>query len=139
MLFVPKKYKYKKQQKGKLFNKINSSNTNLYQLKTGSIGLKAISYARLSSKQIEALRQTISKFVKKSGRVVINAFPSTPITKKPIEVRMGKGKGNVDHWVFKVKPGFVLCEIVTDNIDLALTSLEVVQKKLNMKTKIILN
>lgn len=137
MLFVPKKSKFKKQQKGKNPNRIKSSTICQYQLNTGGIGLKALSFDRLSSKQLEALRQTLSKFIKKSGRVIINAFPNTPISKKPIEVRMGKGKGNVDHWVFKIKPGFILCEIVTDKIDIAVNALETAQKKLSIKTKII--
>jgi large subunit ribosomal protein L16 len=139
MLFVPKKSKFKKQHKGKLPNRVNGTDRSIYQLRIGSVGLKALSFDRLSSKQLEALRQTISKLVKKSGKVIISAFPDTPISKKPIEVRMGKGKGNVDRWVFKVKPGFVLCEIITDNRDTAILALETVQKKLSIKTKIIFN
>lgn len=137
MLFVPKKSKYKKQQKGKYFNKIGGLTDSFNQLKFGSIGLKSISTNRLSSKQLETLRQTVTKLIKKSGRVVINIFPSTPITKKPIEIRMGKGKGNIDHWVFKVKPGFIICEIVTDSKETAFFALKSVQKKLSIKTKII--
>lgn len=139
MLFVPKKSKFKKQHKGKLPNCIKGTNGDMYKLTIGSVGLKALSFDRLSSKQLETLRQTISKLVKKSGKVIINAFPDTPVSKKPIEVRMGKGKGNVDHWIFKVKPGFVLCEIVTDNKDTAILALETIQKKLSVKTKIIFN
>jgi large subunit ribosomal protein L16 len=137
MLFVPKKSKFKKQQKGKLLNCINSTTVEVYQLKIGSVGLKSLSADRLTSSQIETLRQTVTKIIKKAGRVIINAFPQTPISKKPIEVRMGKGKGGVDHWVFKVKPGYVLCEIITDNHEIAISALETVQKKLNIKTKII--
>jgi large subunit ribosomal protein L16 len=137
MLFVPKKSKFKKSQKGKFFNKISGSGVEVYRLKIGSIGLKSLSVNRLTSKQLETLRQTITKTVKKFGKVIVNAFPNTPVSKKPIEVRMGKGKGNVDRWVFKVKPGFILCEVVTDNIEIAITSLETVQKKLNLKSKII--
>ena len=136
-MFIPKKSKFKKQQKGKFCNRINSSSVEPNQLHFGSVGLKALSFSSLSSKQLETLRQSISKSVKKTGRVVINAFPSTPVSKKPIEVRMGKGKGNVDHWVFKVKPGFVLCEIITDQVEVAVKALEAVKKKLSIKTKII--
>lgn len=137
MLFVPKKSKFKKSQKGKFFNKIRGSSAGVYQLKTGSVGLKSLSVNRITSKQLETLKQTITKTVKKSGKVIINAFPNTQVSKKPIEVRMGKGKGNVDFWVFKVKPGFILCEIVTDNIEIASTALKIVQKKLNLKSKIV--
>lgn len=137
MLFVPKKSKFKKSQKGKFFNKIRGSSAGVYQLKTGSVGLKSLSVSRITSKQLETLKQTITKTVKKSGKVIINAFPNTQVSKKPIEVRMGKGKGNVDFWVFKVKPGFILCEIVTDNIEIASTALKIVQKKLNLKSKIV--
>jgi large subunit ribosomal protein L16 len=137
MLFVPKKSKFKKSQKGKFFNKIRGSLAGVYQLKTGSVGLKSLSVNRITSKQLETLKQTITKTVKKSGKVIINAFPNTQVSKKPIEVRMGKGKGNVDFWVFKVKPGFILCEIVTDNIEIASTALKIVQKKLNLKSKIV--
>jgi large subunit ribosomal protein L16 len=137
MLFVPKKSKFKKSQKGKFFNKIRGSLAGVYQLKTGSVGLKSLSVSRITSKQLETLKQTITKTVKKSGKVIINAFPNTQVSKKPIEVRMGKGKGNVDFWVFKVKPGFILCEIVTDNIEIASTALKIVQKKLNLKSKIV--
>lgn len=138
-MFVPKKSKFKKQQKGKLCNKINSSTIRLNQLNFGSIGLKAMSYNNLTSKQIETLRQSINKIVKKTGKIVIRPFPNVPVSKKPIEVRMGKGKGNVDHWIFKVKPGYILCEIVTDQIEIAAKALIMVKKKLSIKTKIILN
>ena len=139
MLFIPRRSKFKKQQKGKSFNRINSSSTDLYALKFGSVGLKAMSSGRLSSKQIDSVRQSISKVIKKLGRVKTNIFPDTPISKKPIEVRMGKGKGNVDHWVFKVKPGFVLYEVETDFIQVAVKALESGQIRLPIKTKIIFN
>jgi large subunit ribosomal protein L16 len=137
MLFVPKKLKFKKSQKGKLFNKINSSSNNVYQLKIGSVGLKCLSIHRLTSKHFETLRQTITKTVKKSGKVIINAHPSITVSKKPVEVRMGKGKGNVGGWIFKIKPGFILCEIVTDNVEIAIAALKIIQKKLNLKSKIV--
>jgi large subunit ribosomal protein L16 len=139
MLFLPKKSKFKKQRKGKLkfFNRVTNLSTNPYRLRTGSIGLKALSAERLTSKNFEALRLTITKIVKKSGKLIINGFPNVPVSKKPLEVRMGKGKGSIDRWVFKVKPGFILCEILTNNKNIAISALEVVQKKLNIKTKII--
>lgn len=139
MLLNPRKSKFKKQQKGKSFNRINSKSTDFNALKFGSLGLKAMAFGRLTAKQIEAVRKSISKIIKKAGRIKINAFPDTPISKKPIEVRMGKGKGNVDHWVFKVKPGFVLYEIETKFTSLAQKALESGRIRLPIKTKIIFN
>ena len=139
MLSAPRKSKFKKQQKGKSFNRINSTSIDLYSLKFGSVGIKALSAGRITSKQIESVRQAISKIIKKQGRLKINVFPDTPITKKPIEVRMGKGKGSVDHWVFKVKPGFVLYEIETAYTSLAVKALESGQIRLPIKSRIIFN
>jgi large subunit ribosomal protein L16 len=137
-MFIPKKYKFKKQQKGKFFNHVNSP-VSPDLLCFGSVGLKSLSFDRLTSKQIQTIRQSISKFIKKTGRIVINAFPNVAISQKPLEVRMGKGKGSVDHWVFKIKPGFILCEIVTSKIEIAVKALKSVRKKMNIKTKIVFN
>ena len=140
MLLSPRNFKYKKQQKGKSFNKIfKTSNLGLVPLKFGSVGLKAITAGRLTAKQINSVRQSINKQIKKLGRLKVNIFPHTPISKKPIEVRMGKGKGNVDHWVFKVKPGFILYEIETSFIHIAVKALKLGQIRLPIKTKIIIN
>jgi len=138
-MLSPRKTKFKKQQKGKSFNRINSTSVELNLLNFGSIGLKALAPGRLTSKQIEAVRQSINKVIKKQGRLKINIFPDTPISKKPIEVRMGKGKGSVDHWVFKVKPGFVLYEIETAFLSLAIKALEAGQIRLPIKTRNIFN
>jgi len=138
MMFIPKQTKYKKQQKGKTFNRI----TNVYSLdkfNLGSISLKSIEAGRLDSKQIESMRQSIQKVLKKSGRLIVNVFPDTPISKKPVEVRMGKGKGNVDHWVFKARSGIVLCEIEISNPGIGLKAMQAAQFRLPIKTKIILN
>jgi large subunit ribosomal protein L16 len=137
-MFIPKQTKYKKQQKGKNFNRI----TNVYNIdkfNSGSISLKSIGSGRLNSKQIASMRQAIQKVIKKSGRLIVNIFPATPISKKPVEVRMGKGKGNVDHWVFKVKSGIVLCEIETSNPVIGLKAMQAAQFRLPIQTKIILN
>jgi large subunit ribosomal protein L16 len=137
MMFIPKQTKYKKQQKGKNFNRI----TNVYNIdkfNLGSISLKSIDSGRLNSKQIASMRQAIQKIIKKSGRLIVNIFPATPISKKPVEVRMGKGKGNVDHWVFKVTSGIVLCEIETSNPVIGFKAMQAAQFRLPIKTKIIL-
>lgn len=134
----PKKTKFKKQQKGKNF-KLVTQTFQLHKLHFGSIGLKSVSVGRLTSKQIEAMCQSINKVIKRFGRLVLKIFPDTPISKKPIEVRMGKGKGNVDHWVSKVRCGIILCEIETTMIPLALKALKCAQYRLPIKTKIIFN
>jgi large subunit ribosomal protein L16 len=139
MLLNPRNFKYKKQQKGKSFKIILGRRPCLTALKFGSIGLKALSSGRLTAQQINAVRQCINKRIKKLGRLKVNIFPHTPISKKPIEVRMGKGKGNVDHWVFNVKPGFILYEIETTFQSIALKALQSGQIRLPIKTKIIFN
>ena len=136
MMFIPKRTKYKKQQKGKNFNRVTTV-YNINKFNLGSICLKSIDSGRLNSKQIESMRQSIQKIIKKSGRLIVNIFPDTPISKKPVEVRMGKGKGNVDHWVFKVKPGFVLFEIETEFRSLAIKALKLVQIRISLDSKII--
>lgn len=136
MLFVPRKWKFKKKQKGKKLTTINK----VYNLDTflfKNLGLKAIECGHMTSKQINAMRQTISKLMKKKGKVKINIFPNTQITKKPLEVRMGKGKGNVDRWIFKVRSGTVLCEIQTPFPLIGLKALKLAQYKLPINTQII--
>jgi len=133
----PKQTKYKKEQKGKNFKKI-SKNFELFVLKKGSIGLKSMSSGRISSKHIEAFKSVINKIVKKIGKLVVNIFPFTPITKKPLEIRMGKGKGAVDSWVFKVKAGVMLCEIETGNLLVGKKALKAAQYRLPIRTKIII-
>ena len=137
-MFVPKKFKFKKQQKGMIPNSINSLNC-VNQLTFGSIGLKAISFCRLSSKQIETIKKIITKQIKKTGRLIIHAFPNVSISQKSVENRMGKGKGNVDHWIFKIKPGFIFCEIVTDQVEIAKKALTSIIKRISLKVRIILN
>ena len=138
MQYTPKKTKFKKQQKGKAFNRVYK-NINSNQLFQGSIGLKSLDFGRITSKQLETIRQSINKVIKKSGTVFLNIFPNTPISKKPVEIRMGKGKGAVDHWIFKIKPGYVICEIATQNIPLALKAFRTAQFRFPLKTKIIYN
>jgi len=96
MYFIPSKSKYKKQQKGKSICCIYKNN-NFFRLKFGSIALKATSFGRLTSKEIKTIKYCINKVIKKRGRLVLNIYPQTPITKKPLEIRMGKGKGSVNH------------------------------------------
>lgn len=136
MLFVPKKWKFRKKQKGKKLNTINK----VYTLETliyNKLGLKAKETGHMNSKQITALRQTVNKIMKKKGKVRINIFPSIQFTKKPLEVRMGKGKGNVDRWVFKVRSGTMLCEIETPFPLIGLKALKLAKYKIPLNTILI--
>ena len=137
MIFVPKKSKFKKQNKGKKFNRITSKNHNLFNLNYGVIALKSIQHGKINSKQLQTLIQLINKRIKKKGKIKLNIFPDTPITNKPTEARMGKGKGNVCSWVSKIKSGTIICEVETSLISLAKKVLRLVQIRLPLNTKIV--
>ena len=113
-MLQPKKTKFRKMQKGKM--KGNSQRG--HRLAFGSFGIKALEETWLTARQIEAARRAMTRYIKRGGKIWIRIFPDVPITKKPIEVRMGKGKGNVEYWVSKVQPGKVLYEMegVTEEI-----------------------
>jgi large subunit ribosomal protein L16 len=113
-MLQPKKTKYKKQQKGKLRGFATSGAT----VNFGHYGLKATTRGRVTARQIEAARRAMTRHIKRGGKVWIRIFPDVPITKKPVEVRMGKGKGNVEYWVAKVQPGKILYEMegVTEEV-----------------------
>ncbi len=127
------KLKYKKHHKGRAFNKIKIVKC---PFSYGQLSLKSLGHARLETKQISALYNFLRKKMKKKGRVILRLFPCLPVTKKPAEVRMGKGKGSVHKWVAKCYPGSILCEIATPNIVLALKVLDSARHKLSIKTKI---
>ena len=91
----------------------------------------------MTSKQIIALKQTVNKIMKKKGKVKINIFPNTQLTKKPLEVRMGKGKGNIDRWVFKVRSGTILCEIETPFPLIGIKALKLAKFKIPLNTTLI--
>ncbi|WP_343183987.1 50S ribosomal protein L16 [Buchnera aphidicola (Ceratovacuna keduensis)] len=112
-MLQPKRTKFRKMHKGK--NRGTSIGSNIC---FGKFGIKSITRGRITSRQIESARKVISRLIKKDGKMWIRIFPDKPITKKPLEVRMGKGKGNVEYWVFLVKPGKVLYEVdgVTEKI-----------------------
>jgi len=103
----PKKTKFRKQQKGR--NRGLAQNGN--KVSFGDFGLKAIGRGRLTARQIEAARRAMTRHVKRGGKIWIRIFPDTPVTKKPLEVRQGKGKGNVEFWVAKIQPGKKLYEM----------------------------
>lgn len=135
MNFIPKKSKHKKQFKGKINNQIYK-NINSNSLFIGGLGLKAVEYGILNSKHFESIKQSIKKIIKKSGRVVFFNFPQIAKTKKPLAMRMGKGKGNVDHWICKIQPGMIICEINTANTSLGIKALLTSQFRLPIKTKL---
>ena len=139
MLLSPRNFKYRKQQKGKSINRISVKSKNTKNLIFGEIGLKSIESGRLTAKQMQSVRQVINKKIKKIGRLKINVFPHTPVSKKPVEVRMGKGKGNVDHHIFKVKAGMIIYEIETKFTSISIKALKLAQRRLPFKTKIIYN
>lgn len=100
----------------------------------GEFGLKAVGRGRITARQIEAARRTISRSVKRGGKLWIRVFPDKPISKKPLEVRMGKGKGNVEYWVAKIQPGLVLYEIEGVEEELAREAFALAAAKLPVQT-----
>ena len=132
-MLMPKKTKYRKRQKGK--NRGEASQGN--KINFGSLAIQATSRGFLTSRQIEASRRAMTRYVKRVGKIWIRVFPDKPITAKPAETRMGKGKGSVDHWVAVIKPGKVLFEI--DGVDptIAKEAFRLAQHKLPVKTTII--
>lgn len=106
-MLQPKRTKFKKAHKGRIHGNAKGGTT----LNFGAYGLKALTPERITSRQIEAARRAITRHMKRKGRLWIRIFPDTPVTKKPLEVRQGKGKGSVDRWVAKVKPGRIMFEL----------------------------
>lgn len=136
MLFTPKKTKFRKQHKGRKFNIINKIET-LETLSYGTVGLKVLETGRIKANHLAACRHCMNKIMKKAGQVNIKVIADTPISKKPIEIRMGKGKGAVDHWIAKVSSGTTIFEIETTTKLLAIKALKAAQLKLPLNTKII--
>lgn len=133
-MLMPKRTKYRKMQKGRLQGPAQRGS----RIDFGDFGIKALEPGRITSRQIEAARIAMTRRMKRMGKVWIRIFPDKPITKKPAETRMGKGKGSPDHWVAPVRPGRVLFE-VGGGIpqDLAREALRLAQHKLPIKTKFV--
>lgn len=136
MRLEPRYFKYKKQQKGKKQNLIIKV-APLDRFSYGCVALITTEPGSLTGKQINTLRQTVNKMIKKSGTFVIKIFPFIPVTSKPLAVRMGKGKGNVSHRIAKIKCGTTLCEINTKSEGVAIKAFKTVQYKLPFNTKIL--
>ena len=132
-MLQPKRTKFRKVHKGR--------NTGLAlrgsSVAFGTIGLKSIERGRITARQIEAARRAISRRVKRGGKIFIRIFPDKPITQKPLEVRMGKGKGSVEYWVAEIKPGKMLYEIEGVPDDLAREAFALAAAKLPLKTTIV--
>ena len=129
-MLQPNRTKFRKQQKGRNRGLAMTAN----KVSFGEFGLKSTGRGRLMSRQIEAARRTITRHVKRGGKVWIRVFPDKPISKKPLEVRMGKGKGNVEYWVAQIQPGRMLYEIEGVNEKLAREALTLAAAKLPMST-----
>ncbi len=129
-MLQPKRTKYRKQHKGRNRGLASSGN----KVSFGEFGLKATDRGRITARQIEAARRTITRTVKRGGKMWIRIFPDKPITKKPLEVRMGKGKGNVEYWVAQIQPGRMLYEIEGVSEDLARRAFTLASAKLPVQT-----
>jgi large subunit ribosomal protein L16 len=129
-MLQPKRTKFRKQQKGKN----NGIAVRGSSVSFGEYGLKAITRGRITARQIEAARRAITRHLKRGGKMWIRVFPDKPITKKPLEVRMGKGKGSVEYWVAQIKPGTMLYEVQGVPEQLAREAFELASAKLPVKT-----
>ncbi len=129
-MLQPKRTKYRKQFKGKNRGLAQAGNTVAF----GEFGLKATERGKITARQIEAARRAMTRHVKRGGKIWIRVFPDVPVTSKPLEVRMGKGKGNVDHWAAKIQPGYVLYEMEGVNEDVAREAFRLAAAKLPLKT-----
>ena len=133
-MLPPKKTKYRKVQKGRM--KGNSERG--HRLSNGMYGIKSLDSNFLTSRQIEAARIAATRYMKREGQLWIKIFPDKPITKKPLEVRMGKGKGAVEYWAAVVKPGRILFEVGGVSLDVAKEALRLAAQKLPVKTRFII-
>jgi large subunit ribosomal protein L16 len=132
-MLMPKKVKYRKQQRGRMTGKAWRGS----QLSFGDFGLKALGCGWVTNRQIEAARIAMTRFIKRGGKVWIRVFPDKPITKKPPETRMGKGKGAPEAWVAVVKPGKVLFEMEGVTLETATEAMRLAAMKLSVPTKFV--
>ncbi|MDD4526798.1 MAG: 50S ribosomal protein L16 [Candidatus Margulisbacteria bacterium] len=132
-MLMPKKQKYRKQQRGRRKGTANSGN----KIDFGSYGLQALDNVWITSRQIEAARIAMTRYVKRGGRIWIRIFPDKPVTKIPAETRMGKGKGSPEFWVAVIKRGKVLFEIADVTEDIAKEAMRLAAHKLPLKTKFV--
>lgn len=129
-MLQPKRTKFRKQQKGR--NRGNATAGS--RVSFGEYGLKCVDRGRITARQIEAGRRAINRYIRRGGKVWIRVFPDVPVTKKPLEVRMGKGKGNVEYWVAKVQPGRVVYELEGVDEEIARAAFRLAAAKLPIRT-----
>ena len=132
-LLSPQKTKFRKQFKGRIHGNAKGS----YSLNYGSFGLKALQPERITSRQIESARKAITRHLKRAGKMWIRIFPDVPVSKKPAEVRMGKGKGANEFWACRVKPGRIMFEVDGVNVNEARKALSLAAAKLPIKSKFV--
>jgi len=132
-MLMPKRVKYRKAQRGRMKGKATRGNTVAF----GDFGLKALEPHWITVRQIEACRVALSRKMKRDGKIWIRIFPDKPVTKKPLETRMGKGKGSPEFWVAVVKPGRVMFEVGGVQPELAFEALKLASHKLPIKTRIV--
>ena len=132
-MLQPKRTKFRKQQKGRMKGNAGRG----HMLSFGQFGIKSLDSNFLTSRQIEAARIAATRYMKREGSIWIKIFPDKPITKKPLEVRMGKGKGAVEYYVAVVKPGRVLFEVSGVSIEVAKEALRLAAQKLSVRTKFV--
>lgn len=128
-MLQPKRTKFRKQQKGRNRGLAHRGS----KVSFGEFGLKAVETGRMTARQIEAARRAMTRHVKRGGKIWIRVFPDKPITKKPLEVRQGKGKGNVEYWVAQIKPGKILFEMEGVSKELAMEAFKLASRKLPFK------
>ncbi|MBT8126114.1 MAG: 50S ribosomal protein L16 [Gammaproteobacteria bacterium] len=132
-MLQPKRTKFRKQFKGKNRGLAQAGN----RVSFGEYGLKATERGRVTARQIESARRAMTRHIKRGGKIWIRVFPDVPISSKPLEVRMGKGKGNVDHWIAKIQPGSILYEMEGVSEELAREAFRLAANKLPIKTAFI--
>lgn len=132
-MLQPKRTKFRKQHKGRIKGEAKGGS----ELNFGSFALKATEPERVTARQIEAARRAITRYMKRQGRVWIRIFPDVPVTSKPTEVRMGKGKGSVDFWACKVKPGRIMFEIDGVSEEIAREALRLGAMKLPVTSRVV--
>jgi large subunit ribosomal protein L16 len=132
-MLQPKRTKYRKQMKGRNRGLAQKGN----KVSFGDIGLKALERGRITARQIESARRAMTRHVKRGAKVWIRIFPDKPITKKPLEVRMGKGKGSVEYWVAQIKPGHMLYEMEGVSEEIAVEAFKLAAAKLPIKTTVV--
>jgi len=132
-MLSPQKTKFRKQFKGRIHGNAKGS----YSLNYGSFGLKALQPERITSRQIESARKAITRHLKRAGKMWIRIFPDVPVSKKPAEVRMGKGKGSNEFWACRVKPGRIMFEVDGVNVNEARKALSLAAAKLPIKSKFV--